>query len=140
MFFFQGNERIEMATKTKSKNKAMLKVKQTHIWLVLDMRGSMQTNKQATIDAYNEYVSGLQSKKETNNWKFSSFVFNSGVGVKEFDDATITDAKKLTAANYQPDNITPLYDAIGKTVAKAEVASGKDAVLVVIQTDGEENA
>jgi hypothetical protein len=42
--------------------------------------------------------------------------------------------------DYAPANLTPLYDAIGRTVRalEAKVQDGENA-LVVIQTDGQEN-
>ena len=33
----------------------------THIFLLLDMTGSMSSKKEATIDACNEYIGGQQS-------------------------------------------------------------------------------
>ena len=52
----------------------------TLVELLLDMTGSMKANKQATIDAYNEYVGALQINPDTQDFLMSVSVFNSLVG------------------------------------------------------------
>ena len=67
-----------------------------------------------------------------------------GCGVEMVYDCTpIKDAEKLTKERYNPCCMTPLYDAIGKSVkalAKISDAEEDSAVLVTIITDGMENA
>ncbi len=44
--------------------------------------------------------------------------------------------------NYRPDHMTPLYDAVGTTLAATEgrVTGDKDGVIFTVMTDGMENA
>ena len=49
----------------------------TQVFLLLDMTGSMQADKQATIDACNEFVEGLKADPHTRDLLFSLAVFNS---------------------------------------------------------------
>lgn len=114
----------------------MAKKKKTLVCLVLDETGSMLSWKQATIDGYNEYVDKLRGEK-----KFSMMLtrFNSNkieIGKPE----PMAKATKLDDKNYKPDALTPLYDAIGRTIRMTETIKGYEAVLFVIMTDGLENA
>ena len=72
--------------------------------------------------------------------KFTLTKFDSG-RIKAICKAIdIKNAPILNNDNYIPNSMTPLYDAIAKTIHDTEkVAKGKD-VLCVIMTDGEENA
>ena len=114
----------------------MTKKKKTLVCFVLDETGSMLGWKGATISGYNEYVDKLRGEK-----KFSMMLtrFNSNsieVGAPE----PIKDAAELTEETYKPDHLTPLYDAIARTIAAADKHTEKDTVLFVIMTDGLENA
>jgi hypothetical protein len=114
----------------------MTKKKKTLVCFVLDETGSMMSHKQVTISGYNEYIDRLRDEK-----KFSLMLtrFNSAsieIGAPE----PIKQATKLTNETYNPDNMTPLYDALAATIRKAEKEADGRAVLVVIMTDGMENA
>ena len=111
----------------------------TLVELLLDMTGSMQANKQATIDAYNEYVGALQINPDTQDFLMSVSVFNSLVGRERVaGPGPVADTPLLSAERYKPDGSTPLYDAIADTIKEAESHTGP--VLFVILTDGQENA
>ena len=58
----------------------------TQVFLMLDMTGSMQANKQATIDACNEFVEGLKADPHTKDFIFSLGVFNSNIGLERVVD------------------------------------------------------
>jgi hypothetical protein len=113
----------------------MAKKKKTLVCFVLDETGSMMGYKQATIDGYNEYVDKLRGEK-----KFSIMLtrFNSKA-IEIGDPEPIKTATKLDDNNYKPDMLTPLYDAIGRTIRKAETIKGYPATLFVVMTDGLEN-
>ena len=114
-------------------------MEKTLVSLLLDMTGSMQANKQATIDAYNEYVGALQINPDTMDFLMSVSVFNSLVGRERVaGPGPVADAPLLSAERYKPDGSTPLYDAIADTIKEAESNAGP--VLVVVLTDGQENA
>jgi len=110
----------------------------TQVFLMLDMTGSMQTNKQATIDACNEFVEGLKADSHTRDFLFSLAVFNSNIGLERIVDSVGLDrAPKLDHEHYQPAGATPLYDAMWQSMNLLEGHEGQ--VLFIVQTDGEEN-
>lgn len=116
--------------------KKQKKVK-TLVCFVLDETGSMLSYKQQTIDGYNEYIDGLRKEKKFSIMltRFNKIAIN--IGAPE----PIAKATKLDHENYRPDQLTPLYDAIGQTIRKAETLQDDyKATLFVIMTDGLENA
>ena len=111
----------------------------TQVFLMLDMTGSMQANKQATIDACNEFVEGLKADPHTKDFLFSLAVFNSNIGLERVVDGVQMDrAPKLDHEHYQPTGATPLYDAMWQSMNLLEGHQGQ--VLFIVQTDGEENS
>ena len=111
----------------------------TQVFLMLDMTGSMQANKQATIDACNEFVEGLKDDPHTRDFLFSLAVFNSNIGLERVVDGVQLDrAPKLDHEHYQPAGATPLYDAMWQSMNLLEDHQGQ--VLFIVQTDGEENS
>ena len=118
------------------------KVKTTVVHLLLDMTGSMAARKDETIAAFNEYIKSLQASDDTKGFSFTFSQFNSIIGVKKIvKQVSMKDVPLLDDSNYRPDAVTPLYDAIGRIIHDADKQADKnDAVLIVIQTDGQENA
>ena len=111
----------------------------TQVFLMLDMTGSMQANKQATIDACNEFVEGLKADPHTRDFLFSLAVFNSNIGLERVVDGVELDrAPKLDHEHYQPTGATQLYDAMWQSMNLLEGHQGQ--VLFIVQTDGEENS
>lgn len=114
--------------------------------IILDESGSMESIKQSTINGFNELVQSIRnSAKETSEIKqfVNVFSFN-GIKIKEQLELTnAMEAKEISAKTYQPNDNTPLYDAIGFAVNKLRVAIHSETgykVLVTIITDGEENS
>jgi hypothetical protein len=109
---------------------------------VLDETSSMWTVRDATIDGFNEYLSTLKSDEKV-NFLFSLTKFNSEKVDTVYACDPIKKIDELTLGTYQPNGMTPLYDAIGQTVIETEKRlkeiKGKPSVLCVIQTDGMEN-
>ena len=111
----------------------------TQVFLMLDMTSSMQANKQATMDACNEFVEGLKADPHTKDFLFSLAVFNSNIGLERVVDGVQLDrAPKLDHEHYQPTGATPLYDAMWQSMNLLEGHQGQ--VLFIVQTDGEENS
>lgn len=109
------------------------------VFFLLDMTGSMGVDKPATINAFNEYIGGLQANEGTAGFKFSLAVFNSDIGVGlNIDKGTFADVPELNDGNYDPAGTTPLYDAIGFSIDSLERAEG--SVLFIVLTDGHENS
>lgn len=107
------------------------------IHIVLDRSGSMQSVKDDTIGAFNEYVKTVA--KESPESRLSLTIFDTQSVDTIIDNEKITDVRPLTTDSYQPRGGTPLYDAIGKVVPKLATAGGKKKALVIL-TDGQENS
>ena len=109
--------------------------KEKHISFILDETGSMMSIKDKTIKDFNEYLQSIKTFKGI----FTLTKFNSNK-IEVVYTKAIKDVPELTTETYKPDATTPLYDAIGKTIKELEKDEGKQELLVVVLTDGEENA
>ena len=111
----------------------------TVIGFLLDETGSMQSLKKETITSFNEYVQSV--KDETEDVVMTLTKFNSRKMEIVYNLTQLDSISPLDEENYQPDALTPLYDAIGKTIKEMEPFM-KDCkkALFIIQTDGYENA
>jgi hypothetical protein len=104
----------------------------------------MESIKDDTIGGFNAYLTSLQQAAGAGGEiHFSLVSFNSTHTRKRYVAEPIADVRPLSAADYQPQDSTPLIDASVKIInATAEaVAQRADdpKVVVVIQTDGHEN-
>lgn len=125
-----------MSTKTKSK--ATKTTTSTHFVFLLDRTGSMNDCLDEAIKGFNAYLDGIQEAK------------NSVCTLVQFDSQSIdtmasrippAKVPKLSRQNYVPRAMTPLYDAMGQTMAKIASLEGKEAkVLFITLTDGHENS
>jgi hypothetical protein len=107
--------------------------------IVLDETGSMSGRIPETISGFNEYVGDLKKLKVPVSVTLTKF--NSKKVEVVYADKLIKDVPLLNKDTYLPNELTPLYDAIGKTISEiSKQELGKKTVLVVIITDGEENA
>jgi uncharacterized protein YegL len=115
----------------------------THVICILDTSGSMTNIMQDSIGGFNEFLK--QQKQLPDKATITVALFDDKYELL-YDNVDIKDAEKLTSNIWFPRGCTALYDAIGKTInnEKANFARlGKEApkkVLVVIVTDGQENA
>lgn len=107
----------------------------THVAFILDETGSMYSRKKDTIGSFNQYIEDLKKEKDI---RFSLTLFNSAKTELRYKGVRPSKVKPLDAKTYVPSNSTPLYDAIGKTTS--DIGKRKKKVLVVILTDGLENA
>ena len=109
------------------------------IWFLLDRSGSMQSIARHVVDGFDGFFA---SQREVTG--------DANVTVIQFDDQdphdVIVDARPIADVRsirdrFEPRGCTPLYDAIGLLLDRAERHGGDDAdQLVVIMTDGLENA
>jgi len=131
-----------MPKKVKTTKKVAKKKLTTLVHLLLDESGSMGSCLESTISGYNEYLKTLK-KDDSDIVLFTFTKFNSS-GIKVVHDGIdLKDVPELNKDTYQPDDLTPLYDAIKTSITAAEkqLKSNKDArVLFIIMTDGQENA
>lgn len=117
----------------------------THIAVVLDESGSMSDLKQSTIDSFNKFVKE-QSEME-GEATISLVKFNNLVHAQYHFQRLDAPMVKLNAENYRPGGTTALYDAegwtieyTGKRLAEMTEDARPEKVIVVIITDGLENA
>jgi hypothetical protein len=116
--------------------------------ILLDESGSMQYTKDRTIEMYNNYTN---SQINNENCFVSLNKFN-GTIEQVYTNLPIAHIPQLTINNYKPKNgMTNLLDAIGVAITQTdtylnslstdeEAVTKRPAVLIVILTDGHENA
>ncbi|WP_332733858.1 vWA domain-containing protein [Flavihumibacter sp.] len=113
--------------------------------IILDESGSMASMKLGTISAFNELIQSIRAslKKNTELEQWLLFYTFNSSGIKERIPLQVVDHPlELDEDSYQPDNMTPLFDAIGHACNKLRYAIEKESepkVLVTILTDGAEN-
>lgn len=135
----------KVVAKKTTKKTTSKKKETTHIIAVLDRSGSMASVAKDAIGGFNTFLA--EQKKLKDKATFSGLLFDDQFepmnGGKVVD---VKDVPELTDKTFVPRGTTALFDAIGKSVNsyKAEVNSKKvklaDKVLVIVVTDGYENA
>ena len=116
--------------------------------LILDESGSMEVVREATIRGFNELVQSVQglAREFPEKKQVVSLTTFNGAGIREKLFLQESSAlQPLTMADYRPDSMTPLHDAIGQSVSKLRnvlitTGAANYQVLVTVLTDGEENA
>lgn len=111
----------------------------TRVLVIQDRSGSMVDSISETISGYNEYVDNLA--KDDSDEAFLTLVqFDDRYEVKE-ENTPVKKVKALDETTFVPRGMTALLDAVGKGVSEFKRTLGdKDRALVVIMTDGGENA
>lgn len=114
------------------------------VGFVIDASGSMEHLRNDTIGGFNSVIESQKSQEgET---RISAVVFNSNVK-KVYDNTPVDDIIPLSKDTYKTWGCTALYDAmgtlidsIGERLANTSEEERPRKVLVVVITDGEENA
>lgn len=115
------------------------KVPAAYVTLILDETGSMQDCKGAAIAGINAYLTTLRQMPTP--VLFTLTLFNSRKLEVRHHAVPAIQVPELMEQTYQPAESTPLYDAIGRTLAAAAHEAASEAKkLCVILTDGLENA
>lgn len=111
---------------------------------VIDASGSMTTSKDDTIGGFNSLIES--QKKEPGETLVTSIFFNNEVKILD-ECVNIQNVQPLTEKNYQTGGMTALYDAVGYAIdsvgerlADTPEEERPAEVMVVIVTDGYENA
>ena len=118
---------------------------QVHNLIILDESGSMDSIKNMIISGFNEIVQTVKSvaSQFPEQEHFISLVSFNGEGQKELlYRQPIEKLEQIDGSKYLPNASTPLYDAMGFSIAKLrnDLYNGAPHnVLVTILTDGEEN-
>lgn len=113
----------------------------THVLFITDMSGSMGSIADDVRGGFNSYVTDLRQDSDR-RYRLTAVVFDDVVE-RLCDAAKLADVPVMTSKNYQPRGMTALLDAVGRTVVGFDASvslGGDDRVLVVVQTDGAENA
>ena len=120
--------------------------KRLYCALILDESGSMTALREATLKGANAWLA--DQRKDGPDDLLTLVMFDAPndpaaarVRVK-YDGIPLRETVDLGLADYNPNGGTPLYDALGATIARIEADQrAKDrSVLVVVMTDGLENA
>lgn len=116
----------------------------TEIVFILDRSGSMSRLTNDTIGGYNAFIE--QQKKEPGEAMLTTVLFDDKYELLH-DGVVLKDVKPLTDKEYFARGTTALMDAVGRTIndvgnrlSKLDEAERPGKVVVVITTDGMENA
>lgn len=117
----------------------------THIAVVLDESGSMTVVREATVEGFNAFMA--EQAKQPGAATVDLVKFSDAVRIPTFINKPLSETPKLDYTNYMPMGGTALFDAIGTTIQSlgerlrnTPEAERPGKVIVMIQTDGEENS
>lgn len=118
-----------------------------HVALLIDESGSMDALAPAVVAGVNEFIAEL--KADPGNGETEVLVtlgmfdgYGEEPALRErFAALPLSDVRQLGPSDYRPRGATPLNDAVVETIgALGERAGSEDRAMVVILTDGLENA
>ena len=131
----------EVDEKTKGTDKQDVDTKSIDLVVILDKSGSMYNLRSDTIGGFNSLLA--EQRKKDVPIKVSVGMFNQALESK-YDRVELSEIKDMTEKDYLPQGTTALLDAVGNTLSalrgREEVNAEGNKVLVVIITDGLENA
>ena len=81
---------------------------------VLDKSGSMSIVQDETVRSFNKYINELKADTDV-DYIFSMSMFNHNYN-RLFENKHINEVPEMTARVYDPDGMTALNDAVGKTI------------------------
>ena len=135
------------ATETTEKEKPAEQQKKTEkatsmdLVLILDKSGSMYGLEKDTIGGFNSMLD--KQRQSDLPVKVTAVMFNNAVSTI-YERTDLDKVKNITDKEYTPQGTTALLDAVGNTLSQMKTLPDIDAkgnkVLVVITTDGKENA
>ena len=111
--------------------------------VIVDESGSMGAIRREALTGINETlknIKAIQKQFPDMEQVVTLLTFDSEHQTFIYDNAKVRTTRQLRPDEYQPGGGTPLYDAIGKGIAKVKGhVMADDSVLVTIITDGYEN-
>ena len=115
----------------------------THIVVVVDESSSMHSRTDEVKDGFADMLT--EQRKQPGTATMTIVKFASDVPVPLIAGQDIIDIKPMIMDSYRPNGMTALYDAIGFSITDTSTQIKlkeiePDNVLVVILTDGQENA
>lgn len=120
---------------------AAVKAPITHVLLATDKSGSMSSLANDVRGGFNTYIDGLADDKD-GRYRITARLFDTSV-TELCTAAKPRAVPRLDILSYSPGGGTALLDAVGELIVGFEKATtlGEDErVLLVVQTDGEENS
>ncbi|NIT13532.1 MAG: hypothetical protein GWN14_25105 [candidate division Zixibacteria bacterium] len=113
----------------------------SYISILLDETGSMSGQEQRVVSGINEYINTLRMKAadKQHNYHVTLNLFDSQRWRKYYRGPLET-FPLMERKDYTPGAMTPLYDAIYRTIRNVEKQTDNVKVLIIIDTDGLENA
>ena len=112
-------------------------MKKTETVFILDRSGSMAGLESDTIGGYNSILNKQKESGESVN--VTTVLFDDRYELL-YDRTDIRKVKPLTEKEYYVRGTTALVDAIGRTVSRFKGQASDSKVVVIITTDGYENA
>lgn len=125
------------------KSETVIGPKATHIIFLLDESGSMAATASDVRGGFDTYIESI--KDDGNVYRLTVTKFGDEVRPL-WKNLPLDEVPALDEKNYLPFGSTALYDAIGftldstKTLGTKEYPYGEEPVILVIATDGHENA
>lgn len=110
----------------------------TPVLVAVDASGSMYRVKDDVIGGFNQYMDDLRNDAD-NSYRVTLVTFDT-VTEKVFMGLNVGKVPNLSDATYTPRGATALLDAIGVLVSSYVPVEGDRPPLVVVHTDGKENA
>ena len=118
----------------------------THITVILDRTGSMESIRDDVIGGFNAFLGAQQAQPHPASLTLVQFDSQDPYEVLHAMEP-IAEVGPLDRERYVPRASTPLYDAMGRGILELELALSRQTdvarprkVLFVVVTDGEENA
>jgi hypothetical protein len=103
--------------------------------VALDASASMRGQENRVVESMNKYVMELPDDSHITVFMFDYFRWDT------YYDGEVSNWPVMQESNYRPGAMTPLFDAVAKAVAHADtLASEGDRVMLMVDTDGRENA
>lgn len=115
---------------------------QTHICIILDRSGSMESCRVEAIGSVNAYLADARKDSVLKKADLELTIFDSQ-SIDTIRSGAPIALADITKDDYQPRGSTPLYDAIGRGIDSLDTSlakSGSSKAILVVMTDGQENA
>ncbi len=110
-----------------------------YVAILLDETGSMAGQEKRVVTGINEYINKLRNQLHDVPCRVALSLFDSERW-REFFRGPLRSFPRMRTRDFRPGAMTPLYDAIAKTISATEAEADGSMVLVIIDTDGMENA
>ena len=128
-------KKVVTVTTTTVTTETTINTKPTHMIVVLDRSGSMQSIGKATVEGLNTLIKEQKGAEGEAVMTLVQFDNEYQIDYKSKPIKEVADL--VYGETFVPRGMTALYDAIGKTIADIDTT---DDVVLVIVTDGAENS